>query len=271
MPESPELEYQRHYIERKVKNTILTHIDILWGRYKKHGSPENYNRFKRQLPLKCIDVKKKGKVLFIYFEKDWCIISKLGLSGWWYCDGDEPKWRRNTKNVVMKFSNRQELVYSDFMNYGTLTFTQDINKINTEYDTLAPDILDNSTTSRELINRINSLSMKKQEHLLEDILVEQKIIVSGIGNYLKSEVLYDAKISPLRKIKDVSRSEWTRIFQSAKKISRMMYKVLLTQQLDLYMNSMKVYHKDKDPLGNTITKHKTKGGRMTFWVPHIQT
>jgi DNA-formamidopyrimidine glycosylase len=270
MPESPEVAYQRHYIESKVKGSMLLSINILWGRYKRHGPPDNYNRFKRQLPLKCIDVQKKGKVLFIYFDKDWCIISKLGMSGWWYSTGDEPEWKKTTKNVVLEFNNRKDLIYSDFLNFGTLTFTQDKTKIQKEIDILAPDIMNDSTTYREMMKRVNNSSIKTKEKLLEDVLIEQKLIVSGIGNYLKSEVLYDARISPLRQVKDVSQREWIQLFHSAKKISKMMYKVLLTQRLDLYFDAMKVYHKDKDSFGNMIVKHKTKAGRMTFWVPSLQ-
>lgn len=270
MPETPEIAFQRTYITSNVKNRLLSNIDILWGRYKKHGAPINYYKFKRQLPLRCIDVQKKGKVLFLYFENNWCVISKLGMSGWWYCIGDEPEWKPVTKNVVFQFDRNKELIFSDFRNFGTLTFTQDDNIIQNEINKLAPDILYDSTTFREVMKRINSLSTKAKERLLEDILVEQKVIVSGIGNYLKSEILYDARISPLRRVEDVSTIEWMRIFKSAKKLCKIMYKVLLKQDARLYIESMKVYHKEKDPLGNTITKHMTKTGRMTFWVPTVQ-
>lgn len=270
MPETPELAFQRHYIEKQILNKSLLNIDILWGRYKKHGPPINYNKFKRQLPLRCINVKKKGKVLFLYFENNWCIISKLGMSGWWYSIGDEPKWKPVTRNVVLSFDNNKELIFSDYRNFGTLTFTQDKQIIQNEYDKISPDILDDSTTFSVMKNNIDKLSSKSKERLLEDALVDQKLIISGIGNYLKSEVLYDARVSPLRKIKDVSECEWKAIFQSSKRITKMMYKVLLKQKLELYIGSMKVYHKEKDPLGNIIKQHKTKGGRMTYWVPTLQ-
>lgn len=270
MPETPELAFQRTYIENHIQNKLLTKLNILWGRYKNHGPPDNYHKFKRHLPLRCINVQKKGKVLFIYFENNWCVISKLGMSGWWYCIGDEPKWKPVTKNIVFEFDRNKELIFSDFRNFGTLTFTQDDKVIQQEINKLAPDILQDSTTFRQVISRIHNLSTKSKERLLEDILVDQKQIVSGIGNYLKSEVLYDARISPLRKVKDVSMTDWMKIFKSTKKICKMMYKVLLKQDVALYMGSMKVYHKEKDPLGNTVKQHLTKAGRMTFWVPTLQ-
>lgn len=270
MPESPEIEFQRYYIEKHFNNKILTNISILWGRYKKHGPPNNFKEFKRNLPLRCIDVRKKGKVLFIHFENGWCIISKLGMSGWWYVVGDKPKWKPVTRNVVCSFQGEKDFIFSDFRNFGTLTFTRDKSVIQNEIMKLAPDIIDNSTHYPEIRQRIHRLSIAVKEKLLEDVLVDQKLVISGIGNYLKSEVLYDARISPLRKVKDIKDFEWKTIFMSAKKISKLMYKVLLKQIPELYIGAMQVYHKDKDPLGFNVQKHQTKMGRTTFWVPELQ-
>jgi len=40
--------------------------------------------------------------------------------------------------------------------------------------------------------------------------------VSGIGNYLKCEVLYAAKISPFRKVKDMSVEELMEVYKYMK-------------------------------------------------------
>ena len=44
------------------------------------------------------------------------------------------------------------------------------------------------------------------EKTLPEVLMNQKKI-SGVGNYLKSEILYASKISPYRLIKDLTDSE----------------------------------------------------------------
>lgn len=60
----------------------------------------------------------------------------------------------------------------DTLSYGTLTFTNKKEEIMKEIDRLAPYV--------------------------ENITIDQKSIISGVGNYLKSEILYTSKISPLR-------------------------------------------------------------------------
>jgi formamidopyrimidine-DNA glycosylase len=80
MPEAPEISYIKDYITEYCQGDKLTSIDILKGRYKKHGPPDHFKDFKSHLPLKLLRVEKKGKVLFLYFEKDWCVISKLAIN-----------------------------------------------------------------------------------------------------------------------------------------------------------------------------------------------
>ena len=49
-----------------------------------------------------------------------------------------------------------------------------------------------------------------------------------------------------------------------------MFKILIGNNDEKYMNAMKVYQKEIDPLGNKIHRRITKYGRSTFYVPSIQ-
>ena len=49
-----------------------------------------------------------------------------------------------------------------------------------------------------------------------------------------------------------------------------MLKVLESDDSNKYMNSMKIYTRKIDPLGNKIKTHTTKTGRTTYYVPNIQ-
>jgi DNA-formamidopyrimidine glycosylase len=269
MPESPEVLHLSKYIKNNIKNKYLDSIKILKGRYIKHGPPNGYIQFVKLLPLKCINIQKKGKVIFIYFENNWCLISKLGMSGWWYMDDDIPEWLPNYQNVIFNF-NKKKLIFTDFRNFGTLTFTNDPLLLEYEINKLAPDITDITTTFKIIYERVDVLSSFQKKQRLEDIIIDQKIIVSGIGNYLKAEILYDAKINPLRKVSSLTKDEWLNIYNSTKKIIKKMLKVLESNDPDKYMNSMKIYTRKIDPLGNKIKTHITKTGRTTYYVSEIQ-
>jgi len=269
MPEGPEVEFLSNLINKTYKNKILKKIDILSGRYLKHGPPKNYKEFVKEFPIKCLKVEKKGKVIFIYFENNWCIISKLGLSGWWFPINKRPTWGTKKNTIVFEFSDVESLVYSDQLSYGSLQFVNDNQVLLKEINNIAPDIKD--ITLKIFFERLSNLRLSKvrMQMLIEDAIVDQHFLFSGIGNYLKSEILYASKISPIRKLESLSKNDWSNILTNAKKITMKMLKSLSISP-DAYMNSMQVYRKITDILGNKIETRKTKTGRTTFWVPSIQ-
>lgn len=270
MPEGPEVTFLVDQIFSKFINKKLNSIKIISGRYKNHGPPVNYKKFINDLPLKCINATKKGKVIFIYFENNWCIISKLGMTGWWFIDNDFPSWR-DTKLKTISFNfTSHELNFSDFRNFGTLIFTNDNEIIKKEYDKISYDLLDSNVNFSDIKDKIITYSSKHPTYKLEDVIINQQAIVSGIGNYLKAEVLYDSKISPLRQLTSLTLDDWKQIIKSAKKITKKMLKVLTHRSTDDYINQMKIYRKNYDPNGNKIKTHKTKDNRSSFYVPAVQ-
>ena len=268
MPEGPEATHLSRKMNTELVGKKLESIDILSGRYKKHGPPVNYKNFIYELPLKLEKVYNKGKVIIFQYEKGWNIISKLGLMGWWYTK-DKPTWRKEHKNLLFHFSNNITATYSDTLSYGTLSFVNDNKILEKELNKLGLDIIDKNTTFDLFWTKFEQLSDANKNNLIEDVLIDQHILISGVGNYLKSESLYDAKISPLRKMKDISKLEYKRLFESIKKISkRFLY--TLEHNEEAYLSQFRIYMKKVDHLGNKVLIHKSKTGRSTFWVPELQ-
>ena len=263
MPEGPEVSYLADIINKHMKNKILQNIHIKSKRYP------NMYRFKNSLPLKCINIFKKGKVIFIYFQNDWCMICKLGMTGWFNIYTDIDKLDYPNIRAIFEFSNNRILTFVDQLKFGIITFSDNPEYVNHEFNKLAPDILNPNTTFKIMIDRINLLSIRRLNNCLENVLLDQKLILSGIGNYLKAEILYDAKISPFRKLKNISIDDWKSLFISAKKITKKMNK-LLYQSDDAYFKQMKIYRKKLDPFGNKVSISKTIMGRTTYYVKSIQ-
>lgn len=269
MPEGPEVTHLCQILNRALVGEQVQNIEVVRGRYKTHSKPQNFDIFVSLLPMKCIQVQKKGKVLFLYFEKNWCIVSKLGLTGWWYTETNLPKWRKMDPNVVFTLKSDKKVFFSDLLSYGTLSFYNSKELVDKEIMQLAPDIIDESTTLKVLKNQVRAIRNKKS--LIEDAIIDQRLIVSGIGNYLKSEILYDAKISPYRKLEDLSDDNWICLFRSMKKITKQMLKSLQADNIDTYVNSMQVYKKETDKHGNQVVKKLSKNRRVTYWVQSQQT
>jgi formamidopyrimidine-DNA glycosylase len=110
------------------------------------------------------------------------------------------------------------------------------------------------------------------------VMMDQSIF-SGIGNYLKSEILYQARVGPDSIINNIPDDIMKDIFLITLDKIRKSYKAggaSIRHYSDIrgnegeYSFDFAVYQKKKDPLGNKVVMEKTKDGRTSHWVPEIQ-
>ncbi len=254
---------RRHFLKKQLRG-----VSIRGGRYKNHGPPAGFRAFKAALPLRLIDVHKKGKVLFLLFESNWCLIAKMGMVGW-FSKADDKFLHESEPNVVFQFAGGNDLNFYDFRNFGTLTFTQEIPEIVAQLDAIAPDILDPRVRFPAVYERTEGLAGSKR---IEELLMDQTAVMSGIGNIIKSELLYDAQISPKRTVGDLTKAEWHRIFLSGRKIARRVLQNLERDgwSINSYEALHAVYQRKTDPAGNPVVTYTAADGRATFWVPAVQ-
>lgn len=278
MTEGPEATFLAEMIYQHFRGKRLQRVRILAGRYKTHGPGEGFAAFQRALPLRLTDVYKKGKVIFLIFEENWVLVAKMGMTGWFYRGKEETKGRplfRSQPNVTFQFEN-EDLHFADFRNFGTLLFTNNILDVMEEMDRLAPDVLNPYTTYGEIAERIEAAKETKGGKgamSVADALMNQTLLMSGIGNILKSEVLYAAGVSPRRELKDVGEDEWRRIVSAAKAVSKKTLAVLGRREgesRDEYAGLRHVYGREKDPEGRHVTVYQSVDGRATYYVPSIQ-
>jgi formamidopyrimidine-DNA glycosylase len=98
-------------------------------------------------------------------------------------------------------------------------------------------------------------------------------IISGIGNYIKAEALYYAKVSPLRKTGSLNDTEAEKLFEGIRIIPRVAYNKNGMSIRDYanskgekgtYVGDLKIYAQPH------AKKTKTSDGRMTHWDPDVQ-
>lgn len=260
MVEGPQSSYLAKQILKRFKNKKLTQAKIIKGRYKNHPL-KGWKQFQDDFPLVLKDIYKKGKVLFFFFTNGWTMIVRFGMTGWFYFNEEDAD-----ADVVFDFENGA-LYFFDQRHFGTITITKDADKVIKDLEKIAPDILDKNITFSDVKERIQSLNPNST---LDTVLMDQQLLISGIGNIIKSEVLYDAKISPLKQVKNLSDQEWKRLFNSSKKITNKVYNEIVKNSENEFIKIQKVYQQEKDPKGNKVQRYESKDGRVTFWVPNIQ-
>jgi len=108
------------------------------------------------------------------------------------------------------------------------------------------------------------------------LLMDQKYF-SGIGCYIAAETLYKSKISPERKVANLSKKDIINLFNNAITIMYLSYKsngVTIRDYQDPEggkgVFKRLVYGHNKDPNGYSIIKTKFNNGRTCQWVKEIQ-
>jgi formamidopyrimidine-DNA glycosylase len=300
MPEVIEIRKYADFLRKILKNINIEEINILKGRYKTHGPFNLYSKIKKNLPLKVIDIRTKGKFLYIILEDNFYIFVTLGLKGGWvYLDNKTKKYKfpilidyirnnnlskyhkiaLNNLNVEFKTTNGS-LYYFDSLSFGTIKVIDNLDILDNKLKKLGPDIMDKSTKFEVFKNQI--LQKKNLEKVIGIVLMEQNI-VSGIGNYLRSDILWLSKISPFRKIKDLNEDELKLLYKNAKLLTWGDYNYKEALKLKIikkynklpknYGRNFFVYDSIEDIYGNKVIKEELYVGsqkRSIYWVQEIQ-
>lgn len=300
MPEVMEVKKYVDFINESVENKKLLDIKIKGGRYKKHGPFPLYDKLKKNLPLKLIKVYSKGKFIYMIFENDYYIINTLGLSGGWAFIPNRGKLYKMPKlleyidqkkvesylmrsldhiNVEFIFSNGT-LYFFDMLSYGTLSVLDNQDDLHKKLGTLGPDIMDELTTYDVFKEKI--ITQKNANKDIGNVIVNQKLI-SGVGNYIRSDALWLAKINPFRKIKTITEKELKDLFHSLKVITWGSYDrqkgirkgiIKKTDKIPAdYKRDFFIYREDEDIYGNKVLKKELFEGsqkRFIYYVKEIQ-
>lgn len=195
MPEGPEIYYFALQIHNLFYQHHLTEVNILSGKYYKTKSGfKNYNLLKSLLPIKILSISTLGKIILLELEQNYFLILTFGMTGFMTTD--------NIKHNHIEFivENKKNLFYNDMRNFGNIYLLDSETTMN-KIKTIGPDILDSNFTYKLFKLKIKQHVETYPSSIYKPIcliLLDQNF-VSGIGNYLRSEILYHAKISPFEK------------------------------------------------------------------------
>mgnify|MGYP005727543177 FL=1 len=266
MPEGAEVKKYGESLAQKVSGTTLESINILSGRYTKKP-PEGLDFFCQNLPGPIVGVGVHGKFLYWILSNDTYIHNTLGMTGHW-------SGERSTHSRVEFVTSRGSVFYTDQRNFGTLKFTAGKKTLINKLEALGPDMLSQDVSDESFKQSIQ----KKKKWNLAKAIMDQSV-VAGVGNYVKAEALWLARISPHRTVESLTDHDLSVLNHSIKTVLRESFQnggaTLRTyKNFDgtegKYSSRFAVYNQKQDPDGNSVVKEKTADGRTTHWVPSIQ-
>lgn len=255
MPEGPEILYLSKICEKHLIGHKLLKIK---SNSKHHINLPQFSLLK--------EIKTYGKQMIFIF-KDFYFHIHLGLTGWIvFKDAKYARYELVFDNLTMYID--------DSRRFSKLKIYKDKKDSEKNIKKLGVDILTADFTLDYFSNYIKS----KNKNISSLLLMQDKIC--GIGNYIRNESLYIAKISPHRNANDLNDQEITKLYNAILYVSYSnyiemmkmnklnidkMYKKIKTEVPYIF----KVYSNINDPNGNKITIEEI-GGRKTYYVKSIQ-
>lgn len=265
MPEGPEIRFVSELIKVRVLNSILQDLKILNGPYLTSSS-KIYSTQRDKVNflegLKCLDVFSKGKYMFFEFEEGKYLAIHAGMSGSW---AD----KKNKHTLFHLNFEDDDLYFQDLRRFSKIFILMNESEFNIFLNKIGPDIfhIDFTLFKKQLLRMKNSP--------LHIALMNQNKI-SGIGNYLRADIMYVAKISPHRLIKNLEDNEIYTLFTACKNVVENSYSCKATT-CGNYENTIHygnyntlVYGKIKTKNNESIDTFKDRNKRTVWWVPSIQ-
>lgn len=271
MPEIAEVETVKNTLKLKILKKKIKEVNIY---YKKIVMDEE-EIFKNNLIGKeVMDIKRIGKWLLFETETHY-LLSHLRMEGKYFIKKEKDPIEKH-EHIEFLFEDGSALRYHDTRKFGRMKLVEKDHLYEFEgIKKQGKEPLDPNLTKEYLFEKL-----KKKKIPMKTLLLDQTII-SGLGNIYADEVLFDAKINPLKKGTEISLGECEKIVKSAAKIIKQAMDMggttirSYTSSLGVtgrFQQCLQVHQKEGKPCaicGTSILKERV-GGRSTYYCPKCQ-
>lgn len=208
MPEIAEVETVRRVLKRNILNKKIVHINIIYDRMIESSLLD----FKKNiLNQSIIDIKRIGKWLIFELENHY-LLSHLRMEGKYFLKTSGEPIEKH-EHIVFTFADNTDLRYHDTRKFGRMILANKDELFELEcIKKQGKEPLTEDLTMDYLINKVN-----KKKLPIKSILLDQTII-SGLGNIYADEVLFAAKINPLKKGESITNQEGCKIIAASNEV-----------------------------------------------------
>lgn len=211
MPEGPEIKLAADKIAKAIIHQPIIEIFFAFD----HLKP-----FEKILAAEqVVSVTPKGKALLIRFSNNLNIYSHNQLYGIWYIYAAKnyPLTNRQLR-LAIHTPKKSALLYSAS---DIQVLSDDEIAVHPFLSRLGPDVLEETTTIIDVRDRF--LNKRFLRRSLSALLLDQQFLC-GLGNYLRSEILFVAGVYPAMRPIDCASSQITKLAEAAIALPRQSYK-----------------------------------------------
>ena len=241
MPELPEVETVCRALSKVIKNSRIKKIEF----YRKDLRWQVKDNLEVTLKNNIfIDPYRRGKYILIPTNTDKIFLIHLGMSGQIRIKKKDIVQKHDHMRMIVENNNKHFVVtYNDSRRFGYI----DLFKKKELREHFLLSKIGVEPLGRELTIEYLQNNFKKRVINIKNALIDQKII-AGIGNIYASEILYKAKINPLRKVNSLSQNDLNSIITYTK--------IILKKSIDVG--------------GTTIRDHMQPDGSLGYFKQKLQ-
>lgn len=285
MPEGPEVKIMMGNVAHLSLGQNLLSVEVIKEDFRKKTKGLD----QLVLPKRVTEVQTKGKIGYMLLEGGTAIVLTFGMTGNIRIE-PTPEYlerRGETEEQYMKHckirfqvqdtvtGQKSQFYFHCMRNFAWVYYFTGA-ELGKKLATIGPSILSEEPLEEKLL----IVRWRKYNHkTICETLMEQKPI-SGIGNYIKAEILYRCRIYPLAKVQDLSDSHLWSLYLEARKIAADAYAdggaslytyTGINGDRSNFKLKLQVYDRAVDPLGNKVARLQTPDKRTTHWVESLQT
>ena len=271
MPEGPEIKIAADKIAKAIASKPIKEIFFAF----EHLKP--YEEILTRQLITGVDT--KGKGMLIRFDNNLSIYSHNQLYGKWMIRNayDYPDTNRQLRLAIHN-EHKSALLYSasdiDVLDKNAIAIHPFLSR-------LGLDVLDSNTTIKKVKARLLHKSFHRRR--FTSLFLDQRFL-AGLGNYLRSEILFVARVHPTLRPLDCSQKQISALAKAAIKVPQQSYQTKgITNDLQLVEHLKKQGYRRKDyrhwvfgreerpcyVCNNPIIKD-VSGGRRYYFCPQCQ-
>lgn len=296
MPEYSEVKIVAEQMAKKILGCKLLKMETdgnsTYDKFNMKGSS------KIKYPMICKQVYSKGKKIIMVFER--CVmattgstgsstvstvtestgttsyfVSSLAMNGKWFFHKEGEH-----SNLWFTFESPENpnetfnMWFNDTRHFGKLEYYDNEEDLKKRMKVVGPNLIEDKITFDQWKAKLSNKRIKGMQ--IAHFFLSQNYF-SGVGNYMKSEILYRAKIKPDRCLSTLSNEDMMALFNETIAVMKESYdyggltiKSYVSPSGERGNYQCKVYGKKKDPLGNPVLYSKFKDRGMTYWVSEVQ-
>ena len=271
LPEIAEVETVRNTLKKQILNKKIKKVNI---RYDKMIESDLKDFVSILEGNEFLDIKRRGKWL-IFELHDHYLLTHLRMEGKFYLKNEELPLEKH-EHIIFTFDDNTDLRYHDTRKFGRMNLIKKEDLENTE----AIKKQGEEPFSKNLTAIYLKEKFSKKKLPIKTVLLDQTII-SGLGNIYANEVLFAAKINPLKKACDLSKQECQNIVLATNEIIESAIKMggttikSYTSSLGVtgrFQQKLMVHKRENEPckVCNEKIVNIKIGGRSTYYCPFCQ-